>query len=316
MATSAPPELFFDQYISDLNEHAKQAKLEIEMRQLDAGIPRARIALMGTPDCQVLRGEYDRSYHQSGHTPANVLSLGIPDPGAYEFRWCNEWASGGQIINFSLDSGFDGTCGAGFSGCAISFHHDLLQRTLESLELNIDLQDLLCRDEVWPHSGAVAGYLRHHILAAFNSARFSEHLETMDFFNFSAAALVLKFLAKNRPKAKTPSIKVRRQATRNAMQLLEDENDLPLTVSELCSKTGVSAPTLYRSFQEQFGIGPKQYIQIRRLCGVRQQLLSGHDAASIADAANNWGFWHMGQFAADYRQHFGELPSETLTQSN
>ena len=31
----------------------------------------------------------------------------------------------------------------------------------------------------------------------------------------------------------------------------------------------------------------------------------------IAEIANGWGFWHMGQFAADYRQHFGALPSET-----
>jgi AraC family ethanolamine operon transcriptional activator len=27
--------------------------------------------------------------------------------------------------------------------------------------------------------------------------------------------------------------------------------------------------------------------------------------------ANNWGFWHMDRFAADYRRQFGELPSET-----
>ena len=33
---------------------------------------------------------------------------------------------------------------------------------------------------------------------------------------------------------------------------------------------------------------------------------------SVADAANEWGFWHMGQFAKDYRRMFGELPSETL----
>lgn len=32
----------------------------------------------------------------------------------------------------------------------------------------------------------------------------------------------------------------------------------------------------------------------------------------VTDIANDWGFWHMGQFAADYRELFGELPSQTL----
>jgi AraC-like DNA-binding protein len=33
--------------------------------------------------------------------------------------------------------------------------------------------------------------------------------------------------------------------------------------------------------------------------------------SAITDVANEWGFWHMGQFAADYQSQFGELPSET-----
>jgi len=28
--------------------------------------------------------------------------------------------------------------------------------------------------------------------------------------------------------------------------------------------------------------------------------------------ANQYGFWHMGQFAKDYNNLFGELPSETI----
>jgi len=35
----------------------------------------------------------------------------------------------------------------------------------------------------------------------------------------------------------------------------------------------------------------------------------------VADVANRHGFWHMGQFAKDYRKTFGELPSETLKRS-
>jgi AraC family transcriptional regulator, ethanolamine operon transcriptional activator len=28
--------------------------------------------------------------------------------------------------------------------------------------------------------------------------------------------------------------------------------------------------------------------------------------------ASHWGFWHAGQFAHDYKQLFGENPSDTL----
>jgi hypothetical protein len=32
----------------------------------------------------------------------------------------------------------------------------------------------------------------------------------------------------------------------------------------------------------------------------------------VSAVANRWGFWHLGQLAADYRNLFDELPSETL----
>lgn len=40
--------------------------------------------------------------------------------------------------------------------------------------------------------------------------------------------------------------------------------------------------------------------------------LNTADMATINEAAQRWGFWHAGEFAADYRLLFGELPSQTL----
>ena len=75
---------------------------------------------------------------------------------------------------------------------------------------------------------------------------------------------------------------------------------------------GVSERTLRYAFREQLGVSPKQYLQLVRLGGVRRNLQLAAAGVKIVDVANRWGFWHMGQFAADYRRQFGELPSETL----
>jgi AraC-like DNA-binding protein len=39
------------------------------------------------------------------------------------------------------------------------------------------------------------------------------------------------------------------------------------------------------------------------------------DGATVGDVAAKFGFWHSGQFAADYWRAFGELPSVTLGRS-
>ena len=49
------------------------------------------------------------------------------------------------------------------------------------------------------------------------------------------------------------------------------------------------------------------------LNGVRSQLKNAQSPyVSVQDAAAAYGFWHMSQFAVDYRQLFGERPSDTL----
>jgi len=88
---------------------------------------------------------------------------------------------------------------------------------------------------------------------------------------------------------------------------------VPYTVRGLAHAAGCSERTLRRAFHARFGVGPKTYLLAQRLTGARRELRgSDPDATKIVDVANRWGFWHMGQFAADYRLFFGELPSMTL----
>jgi len=45
-------------------------------------------------------------------------------------------------------------------------------------------------------------------------------------------------------------------------------------------------------------------------CELRQ---INRGSTTIADVANGWGFWHMGQSAVDFRLFFGVLSSRALS---
>jgi AraC family transcriptional regulator, ethanolamine operon transcriptional activator len=99
---------------------------------------------------------------------------------------------------------------------------------------------------------------------------------------------------------------------RKVREYLEDHHlDEALSLKTLCQFTGVGARTLNTAFQEVTGDSPMQFIKRRRLNAARHALFMG-EAESVKSAALDHGFWHLGRFAHEYRNLFGERPSETL----
>lgn len=86
----------------------------------------------------------------------------------------------------------------------------------------------------------------------------------------------------------------------------------PVYVSALCERLGLPERTLRYVFEEQFGASPMRVLRARRLCEVRRALRSAPPGTLVSTVAGRFGFWHLGQFATDYRKLFGERPSETL----
>ncbi len=112
--------------------------------------------------------------------------------------------------------------------------------------------------------------------------------------------------------AKTQSYYHRKKVVDCARQFLEYHLDEPVTVTQLCEVTNVSRRTLQYSFESILGISPIQYLRISRLNGVRRSLVHTKNGPVVSDIAAQWGFWHLSQFAKDYKQLFGEQPSQTL----
>ena len=89
----------------------------------------------------------------------------------------------------------------------------------------------------------------------------------------------------------------------------------PITVDVLCAETGASARSLFAAFNKARGYSPMAFLKNVRLKRAREILQSPDLSTSVTQTSLACGFHNLGHFAKDYRQAFGELPSETLAKS-
>ena len=99
---------------------------------------------------------------------------------------------------------------------------------------------------------------------------------------------------------------------RRAREHVSACQDDPPSIGELCMALGVSRRWLQLSFNAVLQMSPLAYLRTMRLGCARRMLASGTAGVQVKDAVEAFGFWHLSRFSRDYRQLFGELPSETL----
>jgi len=94
-------------------------------------------------------------------------------------------------------------------------------------------------------------------------------------------------------------------------EFLREHVNEPICADQLALLAGVSLRSLYAGFKEYCGVSPMQYLRNLRLDGARMTLSTEPDA-NVASIAMQWGFSHLGRFSMEYKQRFGESPSESL----
>lgn len=87
----------------------------------------------------------------------------------------------------------------------------------------------------------------------------------------------------------------------------------PPDINRLANECGISIRQVQKIFKQTLRISPTEYIKAVRLNEVRLKLLTqGAYRGAISSVANQYGFWHMGQFAKDFKLLFGYLPTQIL----
>lgn len=87
--------------------------------------------------------------------------------------------------------------------------------------------------------------------------------------------------------------------------------DEPIDLARLSALTGTSVRALQAGFRQYLGQTPMAHLRNLRLDQVHQALLDPGLREGVTAVAQRWGFGELGRFARQYRQRFGELPSQT-----
>ena len=86
-----------------------------------------------------------------------------------------------------------------------------------------------------------------------------------------------------------------------------------LDLRSLARERGITRQHLNRCFRQTYAVAVNEFVHLWRLNQVRKVLLTnGRPVMTVTEAAYSCGFQHLGRFAGEYRELFGETPSETL----
>jgi len=289
-----------------------------EFTQLSAGPFAASGGILLLDSVHVARVTYDQSLLQRGYAPRGSVTIAIPSRGSGQL-----FVGGRQLESSQCLTLADGAC-----------LEAITRGRYLDVELAIDLNTWNTHSH-WLSECPLA--LARGIGVDTPSPFWINHmLDTVD-WTFSAfakhpealrrpdvrASLRDQFLMRiccfgdstrgTQAERRTRDARARRRlAVERAREYIELQLSEPLPLSELCRYAHVQARSLEYGFREITGLSPLTYIKSLRLNAVRKTLLNAHTRErSISEIALDYGFWHLSQFAVDYRKFFGETPTAT-----
>ena len=286
-----------------------------DCHQLDPAEAASSLLQFSEPGLTIQRFELGFGLDQAGSTPPGVHTLGFLHP-VTEVRLHRREFGGSQIGVFRPGGQFEGSSRAGFVAWTVSVEEARLEEAREVGGLLGTKSLDLCNAKLYEVDRAILGRLRKLATLGFSAlsaapSRLQDDVvgEVLGFRFLQTLAEALATGDAREPPARP---RQRRLAVRRAVEFINDNCEDAIQIGDLCKLTNVGWATLVRGFREEYGVTPRAYLRAVRLNRIHQALGRGDARTVVADVANQWGLWHMGQFARDYRRLFGELPSETL----
>jgi len=280
----------------------------LELSKLDTTPFCGKLFQLAAQDLSLMHFDFNCHLKQKGEPPKGLQTIAIPSSPEFRIFWRNQYVTGNSIMVFPYGGDLQAISDPSFNVYSLGIDQMALFKKAEALGFP-DFEQNFLTAEVHQCKPDAMNHIRKTLCKLTRMTTETEISAMRESILFQLAYLIATASTGHTlPSRKDKRIELLRQAD----QCIISNPDEPVTVHNLSETTGVSKRTLQYAFGEFYGVTPKAYITAVRLNAVRKLLKHSTSKQRVADAANAWGFWHMGKFAADYRKLFGENPSETL----
>jgi len=300
----------FDQ----LGEETRQ--WDLDLCQLDRGPFRGELLQFGIGDIHISEACFGRSLRQRGSPPAGLRTIGLAAKPGVQFSWRGRRVTGDDVMVFPRGAELSSVSDPNFHVFTCSFPEHLLAKASETHGAG-ELDDLRGKAEVFRCDSAALAPVRQCLSGLGRAARRNEavlsHPSFVERATFDLPRRLLRAIAGSSRSDLAEMSRKRELALVRAEAYIEEFVREDIKIGDICRAAQVSQRTLEYAYAARYGMTPRAFLITYRLNAARRELRAANPSSeTVVDIANRWGFWHMGQFAADYRDRFGELPSRTL----
>lgn len=315
MHGSSPQFLVQNRNFEDVDEFSEFSRgWDLEIRQLDRGRFHGSRRLITCGPIQLSHVSYNRRVEILASPQAGTRTFGIHL--SQPARWCRREPSAGDIQAHPGGAEVEVTIPPDYDAYTLTVAEDYFREfneqmgTPELAKIGRKAEEASCQPWQMKKLYCALGKV---IDGLAGSTRLPDYPQLSQEPMHKCLRLLCETLASSQPSRSIPDAGLRSKAVKRAKDYIASYADEPPTIADLCHAAEASERTLHYGFLQEFGVTPKAYIKAYRLnAAMRGLRISDPSAIKVADIANRWGFWHMGQFAADYRAMFDELPSEAL----
>ncbi len=302
IANFKEPEVFYD----------SAKNWDLDFRLLSKNDFSVNISLLTTPLFQIGRTKISGKTEQFGLTPKGFRSFVVPANKGTEFIWLNRKVHSCQMLIFPKSRTLDAVSFNNFDVYVVSIEESLLFSIIENQGYT-RAKELLNGDEQFlQFNNEFAS--EFYGLASDVLSYFSINNNTQGTLIKKIVFSIIKYLEYCNNGISATKKRKRDAAIIKAVKYIHNQSDDFPLISELCEIAQVSERTLEYAFLEKYRVTPVEYIKSHRLNMVKKEITKIRgEKINISTLAGKYGFWHMGQFAKDFKNHFGYLPSDIKT---